>query len=551
MVNPPEDSRHADLVLTGATVERIATGFPPADAVAVAGGRIAAVGAGAEVEGLVGPGTRVIRLSGETLLPGFQDAHIHPVYGGLARRSCYLHDLSGQAAYLEAVATYAAAHPEAEWITGDGWIYSAFAGGMPHREALDRVVSDRPVYIRAYDGHSAWVNSRALELAGITAATPDPDHGRIIRDADGSPTGALSEDAKPLVERLVPPPTLADLVEALLESQRHLHSLGITAWHDAGFNPEWLPAYHDLARSGRLTARVVAAQQWWPWGGAKEPDPLPRLLAAREASAMGRLRAHAVKFWVDGVFENGSALVLEPYLGPDGSPTDDRGEPNYGADELSAAVIALEAEGFDCHFHAIGDAAVRQSLDAVAAAREARGPRDARHSIAHLELMDPADIRRFAALNVAANLQTYWAHDEKETRDIQFPLIGPARYHARYAFGDLHRAGARLAAGSDWTVTTADPLAQMEVALRRIYPTHRQDRPWRPDQRLDLDAMLAAFTIGSAWVNRLETDTGTIEVGKLADLVVLDRDLRAIPDGRVADARVMMTLVEGEEVYAA
>jgi predicted amidohydrolase YtcJ len=510
-----------------------------------------AVGSAADVEGLIGPETRVIRLNGETLLPGFQDAHIHPVYGGLARRSCYLHDVAGEEAYLETVAAYAAAHPEAEWITGDGWTYAAFAGGMPHRDGLDRVLPDRPAFITAYDGHSAWVNSRALELAGVTSATPDPAHGRIFRDADGSPSGALSEDAKALVERLVPPPSQTDLVEAVLESQRHLHALGITAWHDAGFNPEWLPAYHDLARSGRLTARVVAAQQWWPWGGAKEADPMPRLLAAREASRIGRLRAHAVKFWVDGVFENGSALVLEPYLGPDGIPSTDTGTPNYEADELNAAVIELESQGFDCHFHAIGDAAVRQALDAVAAARAAHGPRAVRHSIAHLELIDPGDIPRFAELDVAANLQTFWAHDEAETRTIQFPLIGPARYHARYAFGDLDRAGARLAAGSDWTVTTANPLEQIEVALRRIYPTQREDPPWRPEQRLDLDTMLRAFTIGSAWVNRLEADTGTIEVGKLADLVVLDRDLRAVLDGRVADAEVLMTFMEGEEVYAA
>jgi predicted amidohydrolase YtcJ len=218
---------------------------------------------------------------------------------------------------------------------------------------------------------------------------------------------------------------------------------------------------------------------------------------------------------------------------------------------LAAAVTRLERHGFDAHFHAIGDAAVRQALDAVAAALATNGPGDHRHSIAHLELVHPDDLPRFAVLGVAANIQPFWAHADDETRAIQRPLIGADRVEARYAFGDLRRAGARLAIGSDWTVTTADPLQLLEVAVRRAYPTDRDTPPWRPDQCLDLDTALAAFTIGSAWVNRLETDTGTIEVGKLADLVVLDRDLRAIPDAHYADARVRLTMVEGVPVYEA
>jgi hypothetical protein len=539
----------ADLVLVGARVEPIAPRSQPADAVAVSAGRITAVGTAADVEGLVGPKTRLVRLNGETILPGFQDAHVHPVYGGLTLRSCNLHGLPDQEAYLAALATYAANHPELEWLTGDGWTYSPFPGGIPRREALDRVAPDRPVFLTAYDGHSAWVNTRALELAGVTADTPDPDYGRIERDPGGTPGGLLSETAQGLVERLIPDPTQDELLESLLFSQRHLHSLGITAWHDPGVNPEWLPAYRELAEGGRLTARVVAAQQWWPWGGAKEPDPLPRLRAQRESLRIGSLRADVVKFWLDGVLENGTAVVLEPYLGADGAATDTRGTPNYGDDELSAAVIELERNGFDSHFHAIGDGAVRQALDAVAAARAANGPRDVRHSIAHIELIHADDIGRFAALGVAANMQPFWAKDDQDTREILMPRLGAKRVGARYAFADLHRSGARLAGGSDWTVTTANPLEEIEVAIRRVDPSQRDADPFRPDQRLDLDTALAAFTMGSAWVNRMEADSGTIEVGKLADLVVLDRDLRAIPDGRTADARVVTTFVEGAAVF--
>lgn len=545
----------ADLVLVGAGIEPIAPRSQPADSVAVSAGRISAVGTATDIEGLIGPGTRRIGLDGETVLPGFQDAHVHAVYGGLMARGCNLHELSDEDAYLGAVAAYAAGHPAQEWLTGDGWRYAPFRGGVPRRETLDRVVPDRPVFLTAYDGHSAWVNTRALELAGITADTPDPPYGRIERDPDGAPAGLLSETAQGLVQRLIPDPTPAELVEALLFGQRHLHSLGITAWQDPGVNPEWLPAYRGVAESGRLTARVVAAQQWWPWGAEKEANPLPRLVAQRDALRIGQLRADVVKFWVDGVFENGTAFVLDPYLGTDGAPSTQRGTQNYAVDELVDGVIQLGRSGFDCHFHAIGDGAVRQALDAVAAARDAvyandaNSLRDTRHSIAHLELIHPADIGRFAALKVAANIQPFWAKYDQDTRDILLPRIGPERVEARYAFGDLHRSGARLAGGSDWSVTTANPLAEIEVAVRRVDPARRDDEPFRTDQRLDLDTALAAFTIGSAWVNRLETDTGAIEVGKLADLVVLDRDLRAIPDGRTADAQVRMTLVGGVPVF--
>lgn len=548
-------SAQADLVFLGASVEQIVAGAAPAGAVAVRGDRIAAVGAVSDVDGLIGPGTRVIRLNGETLLPGFQDAHVHALYGGLMARGCNLHELSNQDAYLGAVAAHAARHPEREWLTGDGWRYAPFPGGVPRRELLDRVVPDRPVFLTAYDGHSAWVNTRALEVAGVTAETADPPYGRIERDPDGTPAGLLSEAAQGLVQLLIPEPTPAELVEALLLGQRHLHELGITAWQDPGVNPEWLPAYRHAAESGRLTARVVAAQQWWPWGAEKVADPLPRLMAQRDALRIGQLWADVVKFWVDGVFENGTALVLDHYTESDGEPSALRGTSNYAVDELQEAVIQLERRGFDCHFHAIGDGAVRQALDAVAVARDANsgdggnGARDARHSIAHLELIHPADIGRFAALNVAANIQPFWAKYDQDTRDILLPRIGPERVESRYAFRDLHRSGARLAGGSDWSVTTANPLAEIEVALRRVDPARRGDKPFGPDQRLDLDTALAAFTIGSAWVNRLEADTGTIEVGKMADLVILDRDLRAIPDGRTADAKVQVTLVGGVPVF--
>lgn len=544
-------TRAADLVLTGGRVETIAPRVTPADAVAVSDGRISAVGTTADFEGLIGPSTRVIRLNGETVLPGFQDAHCHAIYGGLMNTQANLHELETEEDHLAAVKAWADAQPDAEWVTGDGWHYDNFGGAMPHRSALDRVVPERPVFLTAYDGHTAWVNSKALELASIGPDTPDPEHGRFVRDPDGMPSGALIEDAVTAVDRLVPEDSRETLVAALLASQRQLHAWGITGWHDPGVDPPWLPVYEQVMAEGQLTARVVAAQQWQAWARDRETDPLPRLLAGRESSHRVGLRSDVVKFFLDGVLESQTAYLTEPYLGPDGRPGTDRSKPDFEQDELDAAVTELERLGFDCHFHAIGDAAVRQALDAVAAARAANGPRDARHSIAHIELIHSDDIPRFGELGVAANMQPFWAHADDGTRAMQIPHIGSDRFDARYAFGDLLRAGARLAVGSDWTVTTADPLQILEVAIRRIFPTQRDDPPWTPDQRLDLDTALAAATIGSAWVNRLETDTGTIEIGKRADLVVLDRDLRAIPDGLLADARVRMTLVGGLPVHEA
>ncbi len=545
----------ADLVFVGATVETVTPGRTPGkpapDAVAVTDGRIAGVGTATDLDGLIGPSTRVIRLNGETLLPGFQDAHCHAVYGGLMNHSANLHDAVDEDQCLAVIKAWADTHPEAEWVTGDGWHYGIFAGPMPHRAALDRVVPDRPAYMTAYDGHSGWVNSKALELAGIGPDTPDPEHGRFVRDPDGMPTGALLEDAVVPIDRLIPEESQDTLVAALLDSQRQLHAWGITGWHDPGVDPPWLPAYEQVMADGKLTARVVVAQQWQAWARDREPDPLPRILAGRESSRLVGLRSDVVKFFLDGVFESQTAYVTEPYLGPGGRPGTDRSHAEYEQDELDAAVSELERLGFDCHFHAIGDAAVRQALDAIAAARATNGPRDARHSIAHIELIHPDDIPRFAKLGVAANMQPFWAHADDETRALMVPHVGADRYDARYAFGDLHRTGARLAIGSDWTVTTADPTQLLEVAIRRIFPSQREDPPWRPDQRLDLDTALLAYTTGSAWVSRLETDTGSIEVGKLADLVVLDRNLRDIPDGLIADASVRLTVVGGVAVNEA
>ena len=536
----------ADLLIVGAPVYTADPARPWADAVAVRAGRVAAAGPERDLADLRGPSTRVLRLDGGLVLPGFQDAHVHTAAGGLELAQCDLHEVE-PAAYAATVARYAADHPGDPWVLGGGWVMDTFGTGGPHRSALDAVVADRPVLLESTDGHSAWVNGLALELAGITRATPDPPRGRIERDASGEPTGALHEAAKALVGDLAPEPGQAEWEAAIERGQAHLHRLGITAWQDAAVEPDMLAAYRAVAERGRLTGRAVAALRWEvEAGGAQLAD----LVEWRRTGTVGRLRASAVKIFSDGVFENRTAAMLEPYLDADGRPTGNLGIGMLAADELARVVTALDAEAFDVHVHAIGDRAVRDTLDAFQAAAAANGRRDARHQIAHLQFVHPDDRPRFRRLGVVANAQPFWSCLDGYMRELTLPFLEPERAGWQYPWASLRRAGAVLAFGSDWTVSTANPLQEIEVAVRRVDPGDPDGEPFLPDERVDLPAALDAFTSGSAYALRLEAETGSVTPGKLADLAVLDRDPFDPAAGPIAGARVLATLVEGEPVHA-
>ena len=539
-----------DLIITGATLEPMTDAPAKADGVAVRDGRIAAVGRLDDLRALAGPATRLVELNGETLLPGFGDAHIHAISGGLLFARCDLNDLSDADEYLAEVVRYAAANTERIWIEGAGWAMPAFPAGNPRREALDSAFPDRPVFLESRDGHSAWVNGPALAAAGIGADTPDPPDGRVERDADGTPAGTLHEGAVELVRRVLPQPGPDDLAEALSAAQRHLHALGVTAWQDAYVPAADLAAYRAAAESGALTARVVAAQAWDTSRGLEQ---IEELAARRDATLAhpDRLRADSVKFFVDGIIENGTALMTEPYLSLTGERTANRGIPMVDPETLRAAVIELDRIGFQCHFHAIGDGGVRLALDCVEAARAANGASDHRHHIAHLEVIHPDDIGRFASLDVVANIQPIWATYDRQMLDLRIPVLGPNRIGWQFSFASLERAGARLAGGSDWTVSTPNPLLEVEAAMSRVAADDRGGEPFLPAQRLSLDAALRAYTIGAAFVNHRDRECGTIEVGKVADLVILDRDIRGDPERPVGEARVLATYMQGEEVYHA
>lgn len=523
-----------------------------AHAVAVTAGRISAVGH--DVSALIGPDTEVVDLDGGLLVPGFQDAHVHPVWGGLDMLRCDLSALSTRDEYLARIAEYAREHSDDEWILGGGWQMSAFPGGTPTAADLDTAVPDRPAFLPNRDGHGAWVNSRALALAGITRETADPADGRIERDATGALSGTLHEGAMGLVNRLLPVEPPERLVEALLQGQRHLHSYGVTAWQDAIVGTEYgdagdpLPAYLTAAASGALTGRVVGSLWWDRSRGLEQIEDIVR---RRDESTVGRFRARSVKIMQDGVAENFTAAMLEPYCDGHGHPREDSGISFVEPELLKEAATRLDALGFTLHFHAIGDRAVRECLDAVEAALVHNGPRGNRHHISHIQVVHPDDIPRFRALDVTANMQMLWATLEPQMVDLTIPFLGEQRTTWQYPFGDLLRSGAALAAGSDWSVSTPNPLAAIHVAVnRRSAPTEWEGdyEAFLPEQAIDLATALVAYTAGSARVNRLD-DTGTIVVGMRADLALLDRDPFEHPVDEIGLTEVRGTWVGGVRVY--
>ncbi|SEO56009.1 amidohydrolase [Amycolatopsis saalfeldensis] len=531
-----------------------------ASAVAVAGGRIVAVGGDRTVAPYLSGAEEVVELDGRLLLPGFGDAHVHPVMGGLERIRCDLSGANTAAAYVRIIGEYARRHPGREWILGGGWAMEAFPGGRPHREVLDAVAGDRPVLLPNRDHHSGWASSAALARAGITRDTPDPADGRIERDADGEPTGLLHEGAADLVRAAAPEDTQEDLDAALAEAQRYLHAHGVTSRQDALLTVhETGPSAHQSYRradlGGRLTAKVAGAL-WWdrPCPRSQVGEQVSRLVAVRAATAAeGRnYRAGTVKVMQDGVVETFTAAMLEPYLDSRGRATGNHGISFLEPDLLREVTIALDSAGFQVHYHAIGDRAVHDVLDALEGAIAANGTSARRHHLAHLQVVHPDDVPRFHRLGVTANLQALWAAHEPQMDELTLPFLGDPRAGWQYPFGDLFRTGAALAMGSDWPVSSPDPLAAVHVAVTRLAPDAPAGTPaLGPEQALPLATALRAYTAGSAAVNHLDDVTGSIAVGKAADLVVLDRDPFDGPAGEIAAARVARTYADGAEVHRA
>jgi predicted amidohydrolase YtcJ len=537
-------SEPADLVITGADVYTVDPARRWAEAIAIRGERIVAVGTEDEVRDVAGHALQHLHLPGRMVTPGFQDAHVHAAFGARNLLNVNLDDLGTRDEYLERIRSFAASNRDLGWIVGGGWYSPVFGDAGPRASDLDAVVPDRPVFLLNTDVHAGWVNSRALEVAGWSADTPDPFDGYLVRDADGSPTGCLQEGAAyTFLREIVPSPSIEEWKTCLRCAQQHLTALGITGWQDAWVEPDLLSAYRELDDAGELAVRVVTALWWDRHRGVEQLDDL---LDGRERGTAGRVNARTVKIMLDGCPESGTGAMLEPYEGAYGE-AHGTGISFIDEDVLREAVVRLDAAGFQIHQHALGDRAIRMALDAVDAARAANGMNDHRHHIAHLQLPDPADIPRLRALGVVANVQPYWAQPDPAVETLTRPRVG-ARAERLYPIGSIRASGAMMAFGSDWPVSTPNVLRELDVAVHRSAIGAPDGEVLHPEQRIDFAAALAAFTRGSAYVNH-DDEAGVLAVGMRADLAVFDRNLFDRSLGTIADARVEMTIASGSIAF--
>ena len=539
----------AELVFLNGAVYTVDAARSWATAVAVAGGRIAYVGTDDGARSFIGPATRVVDLHGRMLLPGFQDSHMHPS-GGLGLAKVWLYGVYDRDEVFRRIKAYAEAHPEKPWVLGGGWEQGAFKpSGIPSRHMLDALVPDRPAFLSAMDGHTGWANTRALQIAGITKQTADPPNGRIGRDpATGELDGVLYEAAQELVARRLPPETPEQRLEGYRLTLKELRAHGITAIIDAGAGPDADAVFSALARNGELTARAVLCQSFDPQRGDEEQ--VQEFLARRRQLPAGSLRATCIKLMLDGIIEQYTGALLEPYV----DRPDERGMLFIEPARLQKLVTRLEQEGFQVHIHTIGDRAVREALDAFAVAARVNGPRDRRHHLAHVQLIRPDDIIRLRALSVTANMTPIWARGDDLVMAFDLPRLGAERARWLYPHKTMLALGARIAWGTDWPVTTLSPLEGIETALTRRYlggvdPWGKPDQSWEPEEIISLEQAIVAYTIAGVWLSFEEKERGSIEVGKRADLVVLEKNLFEISPLEIHAVGVDFTLLDGRVVY--
>lgn len=544
-------TQKADVILHGGAVYTVDSDRSWAEAIAIRNHKIVYVGSNFGVEKFQSEGTRVINLNGKMVLPGFQDAHVHPIEAGMAYLGCSLHDGKTVDDYVLLAKTCAEESPDAPFIDGGGWTMDLFENGLPDKKLLDAVIPDRPVILKSATGHQLWVNSKTLEMADITATTPDPDGGRIDRyDGSREPSGSLQENsAMNLAFKTRPPYSSAQMSAALKFGQHYLNQYGVTSIQDALLkldgNEAYVggPTYAKADTKGELTLRVVGALVWNTELGVEQ---IARIVDARDQFSTPRFRAPSVKIWLDGVMEVHTAALLEPY--------DDRKDGHHGnllitPELLDTIVIELDALGFQLHFHAIGDGAIRQSLNSLEKARQTNGERDSRHHLSHIQLFDPDDIPRLKQLEVVANFQPYWAWADKFITELTIPKLGAERSKWLYPIKSLLDSEAKVVFGSDWFVTSGNPLLGLETAVTRKDPITNSSEPFLEDQRIDLADAIEAYTINGAFVNFMENETGSIEVGKLADLIVLDKNLFHLESHQISEAEVLLTLLGGEPVF--
>ena len=516
-----------------------------AEAVAVRGNKVIRVGSNREIQRLRRAQTTVIDAKGGAVVPGFNDAHAHLISGGLALDQVSLADAKTLDDVKDTIRVWSETHPERQWITGRGWSYQAFGGAMPTRQLLDSLVPDRPAYLIAYDGHTGWANTPALKAAGITRTTKNPANGIIVRDPrTGQPTGALKEAAMSLMSSAAPQPTEEDRLAALRAAMDEAHRLGITSAQDAGGSATDLELFDRLRKRNELTLRVyqaLAADATLTEAGLEELEQVRTRFADDPV-----LKTGAVKLVADGVIESHTAAMLAPYAN---RPS--RGEARFTPEELTRIVGMLDRRGWQVMTHAIGDAAVRMTLDAYEAAAKANAPpeRGRRHRIEHIETIDPQDVPRFGRLGVIASMQPVHATPSPSPGDVWTTNLGEERASRGWLWASIAKAKGPVAFGSDWPVMTFDPAAGLHVALTRTTVDGLPKGGWLPAQRLPIRQAIQAYTRDGAWASFDEQRKGTLARDMLADIVVLSDDIFSGPPARLLETEVVVTIADGKVVY--
>ena len=537
-------SHVANTILLNGRVYTLNPHQPWAEAVAISGDKILAVGSIKDISSYRDSSTRVIDLGGRLLLPGFTDCHIHFMDGSLGLTQVILNGAATMAEIQKRVKEYATAHPNETWITGMGWSYPTFAPtGLPDKKFLDEVVPDRPIYLVAFDGHSSWANSKALAMAGIKRETPDPPNGKIVRDNDGEATGALKESAGDLVAKFLPKPSREERLAALRLGMHEANKFGLVRVHSAGQDFEWLDLYDELRRNNELTLRFYVAYFLDP--PDLTSDAINKIETARRTYHDEWISGGVVKTMLDGVIEAHTAAMLTPYSD---DPTQ-TGKLFWEPEKYKQTIKELDRRGLQIFTHAIGDRAVRLALDAYEEAKESNHTQDARPRIEHIETISAQDIPRFGKLGVVASFQPLHAYPDDDTLKIWARNVGPERAQRAWVWRSIESTGGLLAFGSDWPVVTLNPWPGVQNALTRQTTEGEPPNGFVPNERISLEDTIKAYTLGAALAGRREKTEGSIEPGKLADMIVLSQDLFKIPPTEIVKTEVLLTLVGGKVVY--
>ena len=543
----------ADRIFLNAKVWTGDDAKPAAEAFAVTGDRLSAVGSNAEVRALAGSGTAVLDLHGRRVIPGFQDSHLH--FPGPLVNEIDLSGADNLVDFQARIAAFVKNHPGTAWVLGRGWGYSAFPDQKPDKKYLDALIPDRPVYLTERDGHMGLANSKALAVAGIAKSTPDPPNGRIVRGADDQPTGELQESAQRLLDRHIPGPSIEELYQAFRQHMDEAAAAGITSVQNASWDPELQTLVLRVLAEGSLKIRFRLAPPILPGAGLSPRNhTLKTPLTSADLSRYKELRDTfrgplvefgAVKGMLDGTVDAKTAAMLEPYAGGG------TGIPFWEQEDLNRTVALYDQEGFQVMLHAIGDRAIRMALDSFEYAAKTNGTSGRRHRIEHIEVPALSDLPRFRQLGVIASTQAIFADPDPTTLDNYAPLLGPERASHSNSFKQFDDAGAVQAFGSDWPVFPMAPLPAIYCAVTRMTRDGKPAGGWYPQGRISVEAALRHYTRDGAYASFAENLRGSLTAGKLADFVVLSDDILAIPAAQILNTRVLLTVMGGRTTYRA